>query len=119
MMGVQIAVASVAAYGEAQFQTHRDDYEILDRKYAAAVAPSEIAALREQRAAAYDDMDTAEKIRNVALISTAAVGIWSVLDAWLGFDSVYVEAPPVREYSLGSPTAGSDLALRLGWRHAF
>jgi PEGA domain len=117
MMGLQVAAAAVAAYGESKFQSGRDDFEILDRKYDAAVAPSEIASLREQRDAAYEDMDSAESIRNMALAGVVAVGLWSVVDAWLGFENITIEAAPVPAVSSSGPISLDS--VRVGWRLSF
>jgi PEGA domain len=117
MMGLQVAAAAVAAYGESKFQSGRDDFEILDRKYDSAVAPSEIASLREQRDAAYEDMGSAENIRNMALAGVIAVGLWSVVDAWLGFENITIEVAPVPAVSSSGPISLDS--VRVGWRLSF
>ncbi len=118
MMGLQLGTAIVASYGEARFQNRRDEYEILDRKYADAVAPNEIASLRADRDAVYQDMDSAETLRNAALAGVVAIGLWSVVDAWMGFGDVYVAAGD--EVQPLSSTSSSSLGgVRLGWRLQF
>lgn len=119
MMGLQLAAGVVAGIGEAQFQSHRDDYEVLNRKYEVAVSPSVIASLRDQRQTAYDDMGTAQTLRNLALAGVAAVGIWSVLDAWMGFDDLYVAASAPVSSPVDSPESAGSGGVRLGWRLKF
>lgn len=119
MMGLQVAAVSVAAWAETEFQSHQDDFEIADGKYFDAISPSEIERLRAERDAAYDDMETSETIRNAAIAGAVAVGVWSVLDAWWGFDDLTVEAEMDTGAEPRLGMAGLDPQWRLGWTARF
>ncbi len=111
MMGLQLGAWSVAAWAETRYQDRVDEYEVLDRQYDAALAPGEINRLAAARDAAYDDVETYQTWRNVALGAGLAIGLWSMVDAWRGHDRFFVAAGP-----LVAPDPGRGSIARLAGR---
>jgi hypothetical protein len=114
MLVVQLAAASVAAYGEIEFKDKRDAYEDALSTYERAVDQNVIVEQREKALAAYDDMDSAQTIRNVALWAVLGTAVISAVDAWLAHDGLVVQGG---DAALDSP--GRDQSVQVGWRLRF
>lgn len=113
-MSLQVAAWGSALYGEYQFQNRRDTYEQLDQDYEEALAPSEIAELRDERDAAFSDVEDAKLWRNVSLGAVAAIALYSAFDAWRAHERFYAGVQAPGQSADGTTTALVGLRWHFG-----
>ena len=106
-----------ALYEDYRFGDRKSDYEKADRFYGEALTDDEIAARRESRQDAYDEMDRSRTNRDNALIAAAAVYGVSLLDAILLFP-FGGDAEP-EPFALRPALETDRLGLRASLRLAF
>lgn len=120
MIALQGSAWLVAAAAESSFQTTRDDYEILDRRYQDAILESEIVRLRSERQAAFDDLESAKNLRNAALGAVVVIGVWSLFDVWRAHGGFFADAEVPERVGLASDSGSLGATQwRLGWRANF
>jgi len=113
-LGLQLTAWGSAIYGELQFKDKRDEYELLDQQYKEALAPTEIAALSEDRDAKWNEMQDAKSWRNWSLGAVAVIAAWSAFDAWRGHDRFYATVQSPDESGDGTTTAQAGLRWNFG-----
>lgn len=120
MVALQGSAWLVVAAAEGSFQSKRDDYEILDRRYQDAILQSEITRLRGERQAAFDDIESAKNLRNAALGAVVVIGVWSLFDVWRAHSGFYADAEVPERVESASATGSLEATQwRLGWRTNF
>jgi hypothetical protein len=115
-MALEVGAVLTAVWAENQFKQYRDDYDVAYRKYQQAIAPSEIARLRSESETAYEDMESAEQVRNIALYSAVGIVVVSAVEAWIAHDRMYVGSD-LPEMGTRPMLEGSSIAV--GWRTRF
>ncbi|MFH1279739.1 MAG: DUF5683 domain-containing protein [Candidatus Eisenbacteria bacterium] len=110
----EAVVLGYAAWQEGTFQARRDDFEEMSDLYRAAVTEEAIARNRAARDAKYDEMSDAERNRDGALVTAAAVYGLSLLDALFAFPFGDLEnAGPVAIGPAYAPGEGSAVVLQV------
>jgi hypothetical protein len=113
-MGLQLVAWGSVIYGEYQFKQKRDDYEVLDQQYRDALIADDIAQIREEREAAWSDMEDAKTWRNVSIGAVVAIAAWSAFDAWRGHERFHAGVQPASESLDGTATAQVGLRWQFG-----
>ena len=113
-MGLQLTAWGSVVVGELAFKDKRDEYETLDQEYKDALAPSEIARLREERAATWDEMQDARTWRNVSIGAVVIIAAYSAFDAWRGHSRFYATVDPASASFDGSTTMKAGLSWAFG-----
>ena len=113
-LGAQATAWGSALYGELTFKSKRDDYEALDQQYKEALAPGEIASLRDARDQAWSEMQDARTWRNWSLGAVAAIAVWSAFDAWRGHNRFHAAVRSPAESPDGAATAQVGLRWDFG-----
>jgi hypothetical protein len=75
-----LASAAVSIYFYKDYTTRKADYDAAASNYRSAVTQDNIALYRNQVISQYDKLDQARKLRDIGLISTAAIYAISILD---------------------------------------
>lgn len=119
MVALQGSAWLLAAAAEGAFQSSRDDFEVLDRRYQDAILETEVVALRKERDAAYDDLESARNLRTTALGAVVVIGVWSLFDVWRAHGGFFADAE-VPALAGNSPATNLESTQwRLGWRANF
>lgn len=113
-MGLQVTAWGSALYGELLFQDRRDSYEQLDQQYREALAPSDIATIREERETAWNELEDARLWRNVSLGAVALLAAYSAFDAWRGHGRFYSTLETPSQSADGSLSAKAGLRWNFG-----
>jgi len=66
-----------------QYNNSIQDYDMLKSNYSTAVDQTEINSYYNQMTSKYDDIESAEKMRNIFIGAAVGVWVWNVLDAAL------------------------------------
>jgi hypothetical protein len=74
--------------GQLAYDNHRSDYLVLYDAYRHAVSEEDVAATRAQAEKAWNDLRSAESLRNTGLLVAAGAVVVGALDVWLRFPSV-------------------------------
>jgi hypothetical protein len=110
-LGLQLAAWGSVVYGELQFKDKRDDYETLNQDYLDALLPDDIARLRDERDAAWSDMEDARTWRNVSIGAVVAIAAWSAFDAWRGHNRFHAGVQSASD----SPDGMASAQIGLRW----
>lgn len=113
-LGLQLGAWGSVVAGELVFKDRRDEFLGLDQQYKDALAPSEIARLREERDLAWNEMQDARTWRNLSIGAVVAIAAYSAFDAWRGHNRFYTTMESGSASLDGSPTMKVGLSWALG-----
>ncbi len=122
LTAAEVGGALTALVAEMNYRNHRDDYLLAADNYDSAVGSDDIEFWRNKTDETWDDMESAESLRNAALAVAAGAVVLGVLDAWLRFPGIEAgpgpALPPSAIAGCGSRGPGEPGA-RLAWRFSF
>lgn len=113
-MGLQLTAWGSVIVGELAFQDRRDTYETLDQEYQDALAPSDIARLREEREASWNEMQDAKTWRNASIGAVVVIAAYSAFDAWRGHNRFFANVESASASADGTTTMKVGLSWAFG-----
>lgn len=111
LTAAEVGGVAIAALGQLMFQQSEDDFNDAQAVYATSLDAGVLEAARRDANQAYDDMGSAESLRNAGLVVAGAAVLASVMDAWFRFPQLQLgAAPPTTARTDGDAAAGSAFA---------
>jgi hypothetical protein len=111
----EVGAVVVAGLAQLSFEQSEDDYNEARERYENLLDPDEIEAAQADAESAYDDMGSAESMRNAALLVAGAAVLASALDAWIRFPQVDLALGDSPAGAAGVGTGSSHAAAAAPW----
>jgi hypothetical protein len=113
-LGLQAAAWASVVHFELEFEDRRDEYEKLDQQYKEALTPPDIQRLRDERDAAWSDLEDSKNWRNASIGAVVVIAAYSAWDAWRGHDRFFAEVEPASASLDGSTKVTAGLRWSFG-----